>query len=104
MPRSTQSPRLDARTKFTSIITNASFLTGVFPSISIDSPVVPGQPIPLTLGFFTYNRTLDLGRGTEFKVFLGKDLLIASPADGSLIPYIPSALRTEVADQKVLID
>jgi len=61
--------------------------TPVFTILSIDGPVVPGQPIPVTVEFFCFNPTYDLGSQCRVAIFLDDVKLFQFPDDETGIPY-----------------
>lgn len=75
----------------------ASF-QNVYVEMSVDQPIVPGSPIPITIYFWSYDHSLDFGNGCTLKVFLmGTDRfgnakqfeIFSWPAKaGDAIPYV----------------
>jgi hypothetical protein len=79
--------------------------TAVFASLSIDAAVVPGQPIPISLSFFSENSSLDFGTGCRIAIFLDQDKIFQMPNDETFLPYTPSSLwKVDIGTIQALID
>jgi len=80
-------------------------LTAAFASLSIDTAVVPGQPIPISLSFFSESSSLDFGTGCRIAIFLDQDKIFQMPNDETFLPYTPSSLwKVDIGDVQALID
>ncbi len=79
--------------------------TAVFASLSIDAAVVPGQPIPISLSFFSENSSLDFGTGCRIAIFLDQDKIFQMPNDETFLPYTPSSFwKIDIGTIQALID
>ena len=72
MPMLTTGQTVDITNRFYGAFRNDPYLLSrVVVYLFIKGPVVPGEPIPISISFYTYNRRLDLGRDCSARVFLG---------------------------------
>lgn len=78
-------------------LTNVNVIRNVFAGFTVDKAVVPGEPIPVTLFFWSFNGALDFGTGCLIKIFLvaadgsgKKTEIFRTPDDGTFLPYLPS--------------
>jgi hypothetical protein len=113
----TASQVIDVTNHFFQELETVGALYRVSVGLWIDSPVVPGQPVAVSLRFFTYNRQLDLGRSCVVKIFPTEDdrakrkalSLYTVDAQGNhspldTLPYIPGPGTADIGDVQGWID
>jgi hypothetical protein len=86
--RGRNSPSADPRwsNALMASLADASGLFEVFVGMAFDKTVVPGEPIPVSFWFWTWNNALDLGTGWSLKVYYTE----SSKSSGTMIFQLPA--------------
>ena len=86
------------------LLSTITHFQNVYAGLSLDSPVVPGQPIPISVSFWSYDHALDFGTGCYIKIYLVEntkttEIFSYPKTPGKIQPYSvvvgPQAVRID---------